>query len=58
MLEALMGWINHDGGKCPCLGDFVEVVYTDGKREKGIAQNGVCWRYVDKYRLIENHKGQ
>ena len=52
MLEALMGWIQHDGGKCPCVGEWVEVEYTDGWRDMEIAEDGIYWRYVRQYRLI------
>ena len=52
MLEALMGWIKNNGGRCPCVGELVEVAYTDGPYERGIAQDGVLWYYVTKYRLI------
>lgn len=45
-------FIRHDGGKCPCVGEWVEVAYTDGPYERGIAQDGIHWHYVLSYRLI------
>lgn len=45
-------FIRHDGGRCPCVGEWVDVVYTDGLYERGIAQDDVRWYYVMQYRLI------
>ena len=45
-------WVMHDGGKCPCVGEWVEVAYTDGPYQRGIAQDGIHWHYVLSYRLI------
>jgi hypothetical protein len=52
MLEAVMGWIEHDGGKCPCVGEWVSVLYSDGAIEHGLAYDHAYWRYVTHYRLI------
>lgn len=50
-------WIIHDGGKCPCVGEWVEVYYDDNSgryRHEGVAQDGIFWRYVTHYRLIDD----
>lgn len=52
MFEALMGWIEHDGGECPCVGECVEVRYSDGYLGRERAECGSYWRYVTHYRLI------
>ena len=43
-----MDWIKHDGGPCPCVGEWVE----DDTGERGIALDHLYWRYVTHYRLI------
>lgn len=45
-------WIRHDGGKCPCVGEWVESHYADGDIRYGEARDHVDWRYVTHYRLI------
>lgn len=45
-------YITHDGGNCPCVGEYVEVHYSDGKYLVGVGAEHIYWRYVTHYRLI------
>lgn len=40
-------WIEHDGKGCPCVGQYVYVIYADDNDEYGIAFGGGSWTYGD-----------
>lgn len=46
MTEEWGPWIEHDGQGCPCVGQFVHIVYVDGVELKARATGGASWNHV------------
>lgn len=44
-------WVEWSGGSCPCVGDYVHIVFYDGDEEYGTAIDHVYWYYVSRYRV-------
>lgn len=43
MQEETVGWMQHDHGGCPCVGEYVEAEYANGDRRSFRAKGGVGW---------------
>ena len=40
-------WFQHDGKGCPCVGQYVHIVYIAGPDLRAIADGGPSWTYGD-----------